>query len=148
VFPGHSELAMGAIAVGIPPYSTKEIIEDLHIPQSAIATVIAEEKQELIRREQAYRGDQPFPSLKDKTIILVDDGIATGATIRAAIKALRSLSPSRLVVAVPVAQNTMCDELKSLVDEFVCPMRPQYFMQWALGMKIFLRRKMRKCILY
>lgn len=128
--PGHAELAMGAMANNTFVFND-EIIRDLHIPQSAIDKVIAEETQELKRRQKAYRGDHTFPSLKGKTIILVDDGIATGATIRAAIKALKVLHPTAIVVAVPVAEKNMCDEIEMKVDKFVCPMRPIHF--YAVG---------------
>lgn len=125
--PGHSELAMGAIATGDVEVFNDDIIRDLNISKEAIQFVIAKEQQELKRREIAYRGNIAFPSIKDKTIILVDDGIATGATIRAAIKALRHLNPASIIVAVPVADKRMCDKLEPLVNKLVCPMRPQDF---------------------
>lgn len=128
--PGHPELAMGAMANNTFVFND-EIIRDLHIPKSAIDNVIAEETHELKRRQKAYRGDHDLPSVKGKTIILVDDGIATGATIRVAIKALRQLNPAAIVVAVPVAEKNMCDEMELQVDRFICPMRPVHF--YAVG---------------
>jgi predicted phosphoribosyltransferase len=129
--PGHAELAMGAIAMGNTRVFNDSIISDLGISQAAIESVIAEEKTELCRRELAYRGNIPFPSLQGKTIILVDDGIATGATIRVAIKALRQLHPASIVVAVPVADKSICDEIEPLVDQLICPMQPHHL--YAVG---------------
>ena len=129
--PGHSELAMGAIAMGGAMVFNDEIVNDLQIPESAIQAVIAKEEQELKRRNMAYRGGHPFPSLKGKIVILVDDGIATGATIRAAIKALRQLHPATLIVAVPVADKSICDQIKPSVDYFYCPMQP--YSLYAVG---------------
>lgn len=124
--PGHEELAMGAIAMGNSVVFNKEIVDDLNISQSAIDAVIAKEAKELNRREMLYRNHYPFPDIKDKTIILVDDGIATGATIRAAIQSLRMLKPSFIIVAVPVADISICNEMNRLVDLFVCPLRASY----------------------
>lgn len=122
--PGHSELAMGAMAMTGISIFNEDIIQDLKISKEAIQQVIEEEQQELKRRDIAYRGHQPFPIIKDKTIILVDDGIATGASMRAAIKALRTKHPARLIVAVPVADKLLSDTLAIEVDEFICPLRP------------------------
>lgn len=122
--PGHSELAMGAIAMGNTRVFNEDIIADLEISKAAIEKVIVEEQRELNRREMVYRGHHAFPALKDKTIILVDDGIATGATLRAAIKALKLFHPAKVIVAVPVAEKTMCDTMRLLVDQLVCPMQP------------------------
>jgi putative phosphoribosyl transferase len=129
--PGHGELAMGAIAMGDIRVFNEDIIAELGISKEDIEKVIAEEQQELKRRETAYRGHHTFPSLKDKTVILVDDGIATGATIRAAINALKQLKPAAIIVAVPVAGKMMCDKLQLLVDQFICPLRPMHF--YAVG---------------
>lgn len=125
--PGHRELAMGAIAMGDATVFNDEIITDNNIPIHAIQAVMAEEKQELKRREIAYRGDQPFPVLKNKIVILVDDGIATGASMRAAIKALKVFMPAKIIIAVPVAEKFMCENMQSLVDDLICPMQPTYF---------------------
>lgn len=129
--PGHEELAMGAIASDETVVFNNDVINQLHIPSGTIAYTIQSEKKELKRREQAYRGNKPFPSLKDKIIILVDDGIATGATMRAAIKALYQKVPLRLILAVPVAALTTYDEMSKLVDEVICPLKPLDF--YAVG---------------
>ncbi|GGI93541.1 phosphoribosyltransferase [Legionella impletisoli] len=129
--PGHRELAMGAIASGEIAFFNQSIISDLNISQEAIDEVIKAESSELKRREEAYRGDKPFPDLTNKTVILVDDGIATGATVRAAIEALRVHKPSRIVLAVPVAPRSTLYELDAEVDEIVCPLAPVNF--YAVG---------------
>lgn len=122
--PSYSELAMGAIASGDVTVFNDEIISSQGIQQPAIQAVIEAEKIELKRREQRYRHNRPWPVLKDKIIILVDDGIATGATIRAAIKALKQQQPRQLIVAVPVADKAVIEELLQLVDTLVCPLQP------------------------
>ena len=129
--PGHSELAMGAIAMGDASVFNEDIIAELSISREEIGMVIAEEQRELKRRESAYRGNHVFPPLKDKTVILVDDGIATGATMRVAINALRVLKPANIIAAVPVADKSMCDKMQPLVDSLICPMRPMNF--YAVG---------------
>lgn len=129
--PGHSELAMGALAAGDIIFYNEDIVQSLHIPDAMIERVIAEERQELERRETVYRGGRPFPDLTAKIVILVDDGIATGATMRAAIAALRALNVKRLVVAVPVAQFELTQTLIPIVDELVCPLKPVEF--YAVG---------------
>lgn len=129
--PGHEELAMGAIAMGDTVVFNQDIIIDLGISQTAIDQVIQAESAELKRRETAYRGDKPFPALKNKTIILVDDGIATGATMRVAIKALRQLQPAAIIAAVPVADKTLSEHMAPLVDRLVCPLKPLQF--YAVG---------------
>lgn len=129
--PGHSELAMGALAMGDMIVFNEDIVKHLQISQAEIEAVIAEERKELQRRLNAYRDNKPLPDFRDKTIILVDDGIATGATMRAAIKALRALGAAHIVVAVPVAEQQMCERLTPLVDQLVCPMRPTNF--YAVG---------------
>jgi putative phosphoribosyl transferase len=129
--PGHEELAMGAIATGGTVVLNDEIVGDLRIPQSSIDHVIQSEQEELQRRESAYRNNKPFPSLTHKTVILVDDGIATGATIRAAIKALRQQKPASIIIAVPVAAHSACEEIAGLVDKIVCPLKPHDF--YAVG---------------
>jgi putative phosphoribosyl transferase len=125
--PHHTELAMGAIATGDACVLNDDIIQDLDISAESIAEVREEETRELQRREMVYRGARPFPDLKDKIIILVDDGIATGASIRVAIQALRSFHPAQIIAAVPVAEKNMCDSIEPLVDKFICPMRPTLF---------------------
>ncbi len=129
--PGHEELALGAMASGGVTVFNEEIIRDLHISKTKIDHVIENEKKEIERREIKYRGSRPFPDLSKKTIILIDDGIATGATMRAAIASLKAKDVARLVVAVPVAAGDTCQQLTPLVDEFVCPLRPENF--YAVG---------------
>lgn len=125
--PHHRELAMGAIAMGDVTVFNREIIKDLAISENAIQAVIAEEKEELKRREKAYRGNHVFPVVKDKVIILVDDGIATGATMRAAITAIKHFHPARIIIAVPVADKQLCEMMQAEVDLLICPLTPSYF---------------------
>jgi putative phosphoribosyl transferase len=125
--PGHEELAFGAIASGGVRVLDEEIIEALGISEQAIEEVTDSERKELKRRERAYRGDRPPLDLKGKAVIVVDDGIATGASMRAGIRALRQLQPKRIVVAVPVAPQRTYTRLKSEVDELVCIQTPPFF---------------------
>ncbi len=129
--PGHEELAMGALATDGVPILNEEVVEALRIPGSIIDEVAAEELEELKRRERLYRGSRPPPDLRDRTVILVDDGLATGATMRAAIRALRQQQPARIVVAVPTASPYTCEALRAEVDEVVCAMTPRPF--FSLG---------------
>jgi predicted phosphoribosyltransferase len=124
--PGHAELAMGAIAMGNTVVFNDSIIHELGISKAAIDTVIDEESKELKRRETVYRGNHAFPHIKDQIIILVDDGIATGATMRAAINALKQLEPASIIVAVPVADTAVCKEIGAMVDRVVCPLHPTF----------------------
>ncbi|CEK10542.1 phosphoribosyltransferase [Legionella hackeliae] len=130
--PGHEELAMGAIASGDTTIFNEDIVEALHVSKEAIDEVIHSEEEELKRREILYRHDEPFPKLQDKIVILVDDGVATGATMRAAIKAIRQNNPARLVMAIPVAAFSTYQEMSKLVDEIVCPLQPLHF--YAVGL--------------
>jgi putative phosphoribosyl transferase len=123
--PDHKELAMGAIAMNGVLAINHSIIEKLGISRTTIDRVVAQEKQELARRDRIYRGDRPFPDLRDRTVILIDDGIATGATIRAAISAIRQSQCDRIVVAVPVAPAATCDELQAEVEQVVCLSNPE-----------------------
>jgi putative phosphoribosyl transferase len=125
--PGQEELAMGAIAMGGISVLNENIIRDLKISPEAIKRVTQVEQKELERRIQTYRGSQPFPQLENRILILVDDGIATGATIRAAITALKKANPAKLIIAVPVAEKSMCEKLALMVDKMICPLRPLYF---------------------
>jgi putative phosphoribosyl transferase len=125
--PGHEELAMGAIATGGVQVLNRDLVSYLAIPPSTIDTVARQEQQELERREGLYRGDRPPPELKGATVILVDDGLATGSTMRAAIAALKKLEPGRIVVAVPVAPPSTVEELRKDVDEVVTVLTPQPF---------------------
>ena len=131
--PGHEELAMGAIATGGVRVLNDDVVDYLRIPGEVIDAVAADELRELERRERAYRGDRPEPDVRGKTIILVDDGLATGSTMRAAASALRRQDPARIVVAVPVSAAQTCDEYRMGVDEIICASTPEPFMgvgQW------------------
>jgi erythromycin esterase-like protein/adenine/guanine phosphoribosyltransferase-like PRPP-binding protein len=129
--PGYEELAMGAIASGGARVLNDPIVRDLRIPDYVIDRVAAEEGEELARRERAYRGGRPPLDVRGRTVILVDDGLATGATMRAAVKALRQREPARIIVAVPTASPDTCEELRAEVDEVVCAITPQPF--YAVG---------------
>lgn len=130
--PGHEELAMGAIATGSVRVLNDEVVEGLHISAATVDRVARQEAQELGRREQLYRGERPAPDVRGRTVILVDDGLATGATMRAAIAALREQHPAHIVVAVPTAAPSTCDELRAEVDEVVCTITPEPF--YAVGL--------------
>jgi len=129
--PGHEELAMGAIASGGVRVLNESVVRQLGIPQRAIDTVAAEEQRELERREREYRDDRPPPAIRGKVVILVDDGLATGSTMRAAVAAVRKLGPARVVVAVPVGAADTCDLLGEEADEAVCAREPEPF--YAVG---------------
>ena len=126
--PGHEELAMGAIATGGVRVLNDDVVDYLKIPGEVIDAVAADELRELERRERAYRGDRPEPDVRDKTIILVDDGLATGSTMRAAAAALRRQNPARIVVAVPVSAAQTCNEYRIGVDEIICAKTPEPFL--------------------
>lgn len=125
--PGHEELAMGAIASGGIRIVSEDVLAAFAIPERVIATVAANEEGELDRRERLYRDQLPPPTIAGRTIILVDDGLATGATMRAAALALRAQNPARLIVAVPVAPPETCAELGREVDEVCCLVTPDPF---------------------
>jgi len=125
--PGRSELAMGAIASGGIRVLNEEVVQGLAIPMRVIEAATAKEERELKRRELAYRGSYSEPEARGKTVLLIDDGIATGSTIRAAICALRAQHPARLVVATPTAAASTCRELRQEVDELVALMTPEIF---------------------
>jgi predicted phosphoribosyltransferase len=122
--PERPELAMGAIAGGNIQVMNPDIIHWLGITAAQIAGIVEQEQQELERRTHCYRGQKPFPNLSDRTIILVDDGIATGATMQAAIAAIQSQNPRTLIVAVPVVAPAIYHLLQTLVDEVVCLIQP------------------------
>ena len=125
--PGHEELAMGAIASGGVRVLNGSVVEGLSIPEDVIDAVAARELRELERRERAYRDDRPAPDMQGRTVILVDDGIATGSTMKAAIKALRQLEAARIVVATPTAALSTVREMGPDVDELVAVMTPADF---------------------
>jgi predicted phosphoribosyltransferase len=125
--PGQEELAMGAIATGGTRVLNPRVIAELGIPQQVVDEVTQREEGELQRRERAYRDDRPLPRINRKTIILVDDGLATGASMYAAVLALKGQNPLRLIVAVPVAAPETCDSFTKIVDEIVCASTPEPF---------------------
>jgi putative phosphoribosyl transferase len=130
--PGHEELAMGAVATGGVRVLNDQVIKGLSIPGFVIDAAANWELQELERRERLYRGHRPPPEVRGKTVILVDDGLATGSTMLAAVQALRKLGPARIVVAVPVASPDTCELLNEYVDETVCAATPEPF--YAVGL--------------
>ena len=125
--PGRCELAMGAIATGGVRVLNEEVVRGLGISMEMIDAATAEEKQELKRRELAYRGSCSEPEVRGKTVILIDDGIATGSTMRAAVRALNVQHPARLVVAVPTVAGATYAELRPEVDELVALTTPELF---------------------
>ncbi|HSU66590.1 MAG TPA: phosphoribosyltransferase [Tepidisphaeraceae bacterium] len=125
--PGHEELAMGAIATGGVRVLNQDVIESLQIPEAVIDRVAGIEQAELERRERDYRGARPPPRVQGRTVIIIDDGLATGSTMRAAAAALRQQSPAGIVVAVPVAAQQTCDEFRGEVDDVICVVTPQPF---------------------
>ncbi|HWQ32869.1 MAG TPA: phosphoribosyltransferase [Blastocatellia bacterium] len=118
--PGNEELAMGAIATGGVRVLNQDVVSYLNIPAAAIEEIAAREMMELERRERAYRGHRPQPDISGKTIILVDDGMATGTTMRAAVAALREHQPKQIIVAAPVAARTTCEAFEEMADDIVC----------------------------
>jgi len=129
--PGYEELAMGAVATGGVRVLNEEIVRGLGISGHEIDAVVARELQELSRRERLYRGDRRPPDVGGQTVILVDDGLATGATMRAAVEALRRQQPARIVVAVPTASPDTCGALRAKADDVICAMTPEPF--FAVG---------------
>lgn len=123
--PGQEELAMGAIAPGGVTVLNQDVISSLQISRQALLQVATQEKQELERRMQVYRGDRPLPQIQNRTVILVDDGIATGSTLRAAITLLQRQQPQAIVVAVPVAPLSTCQALQKIVQQVVCLSNPE-----------------------
>jgi putative phosphoribosyl transferase len=125
--PGHEELALGAIATGGTRVLNSRLVESLGIPREWIEAIDAKEMRELERRERAYRGDRPPPDLTGRTVILVDDGLATGSTMLAAVQAVREAEPARVIVAVPVAPPEVCGALREHAEDVVCLLTPQSF---------------------
>jgi predicted phosphoribosyltransferase len=126
--PGYEELAMGAIATGGVRVLNEEIRTAMNIPKNVIDVVARREQQELERREHLYRGDRPVPNVRGRTVILVDDGLATGSSMRAAAVALRQMHPAKLIVAVPIGAHETCDAFREHVDEVICAVTPEPFM--------------------
>lgn len=125
--PSQPEVAIGAVASGGLLVLNHSIIRALGIPAEALGPVIARERLELERRERAYRSSRPPPSLRGRCVILVDDGLATGATMFATVQALRKQKPARVVVAVPIAPPDVCEELHTVADDVVCALTPEPF---------------------
>jgi putative phosphoribosyl transferase len=130
--PGHEELAMGAVASGGVRVLNHDVVEELEIPARVIEQVTERELRELDRREREYRGPRAPVNVAGRTVIVVDDGLATGSSMRAAAAALVRQAPARLVIAVPIAARATCDALRTEVDEIVCVMTPDPF--YAVGL--------------
>jgi putative phosphoribosyl transferase len=130
--PGHAELAMGAIANGDTLLFNDDIVKSLHLSDDQIQQVIQTEKEELKRRESLYRKNKPPLQLNNKQVILVDDGIATGATMHVAVKSIAKQKPAELIIAVPVAAYSTCKEFTAEVDRFICLLQPIDF--YAVGL--------------
>lgn len=135
--PGYEELAMGAIATGGVRVLNEDVLSQIHLAPHTIDAVAAREQRELERRERAFRGERPPIEVRDHTVIIVDDGLATGATMRAAVRALQRMDPRAIVVAVPVAAESTCSELRREVDEVVCLRTPEPFQAVGLWYEDF-----------
>ena len=135
--PGQEELAMGAIATGGVVVLNEPVVRGLGIPRDVIDAVTAWQQGEMERRERLYRGEAQPPDVRGRTVILVDDGLATGATMRAAVAALRKQQPARIVVAVPTAPPETCEELRTEADDVVCATTPQPFQSVGLWYEDF-----------
>ena len=134
--PGHRELAMGAIASGGVRVLNDDVVQWYGISDSAVERIAREEQAELERRERAYRDDRPSPDLADKVVVLIDDGLATGSTMRAAAQAVRAHRPARVIIAVPVGSPQTCAELAAVADEVICATTPEAFSavgQWYVN---------------
>lgn len=129
--PGHEELAMGAIASGGIRVINRDVVKALHIHERTLLEATWREQRELLRRDELYRGGLPAPDVTGRTVILVDDGLATGSTMRAAVAALRQQRPARILVAVPVSAVDTCAEFETEVDEIICARKPSPF--YAVG---------------
>ena len=125
--PGHQEYAIGAIASGQIAVFNQDVIARLHIPEEDIQMILKEEKEELARREVIYRHQKPFPNIRNKTVILVDDGVATGFSLKAAIAALRIKHPKEIVIAVPVGALDSIENLQGICKKVICPLTPEDF---------------------
>lgn len=135
--PGQEELAMGAIASGGVRVLNEEVLRYVSVPRRTIDVVAEQEGRELARREKAYRGNRPPLDVTGKTVVIVDDGLATGSTMKAAVKALKAMKPREIVVAVPVAAPSTCGEFRSLVDEMICLCTPEPFQAVGLWYEDF-----------
>lgn len=129
--PGQEELAMGAVASGGIEYLDTHLLNTLRLPSEVLDRIRERERAEVVRRTERYRGDRPWPDLRGRSVIVVDDGAATGATALVAVAALRPQFPAEVVVALPVAPRDACDRLRDAADRLVCPNAPEAF--GALG---------------
>jgi predicted phosphoribosyltransferase len=125
--PGHEELAFGAIAMGGVRVLNDDVVRSWHITDAVIDAVARQQQQELRRQQRIFRGVRPPPRVSDRTVILVDDGLATGSTMRAAVRAIRTRGAHRIVVAVPAASLETCQELRDEADDVICEVTPEPF---------------------
>jgi putative phosphoribosyl transferase len=130
--PGHEEFGIGAIASGGVRVVDESVLRAYGIGPETLEEITARERRELERRERLYRDDRPFPTLRDHTVILVDDGLATGSTMRAAVAALRVEAPQTIVIAVPVGASETCEAMSRVVDDLICLETPEPF--YAVGL--------------
>jgi predicted phosphoribosyltransferase len=130
--PGHEEVGMGAIASGGVKVIDRELVDRLRIGEDALEAIVRDEERELGRREELYRGDLPPVDARGRTVVLIDDGLATGSTMRAAVAALNAQGPKSIVVAVPISDPSTCEELRDRVDDIVCAVTPEPF--YAVGL--------------
>jgi putative phosphoribosyl transferase len=135
--PGHEELAMGAIASGGVRVLNDDVLRHIPVSPQAIEAVATREQAELVRREASYRGSKPPLDVHGKTVVVVDDGLATGSTMRAAVRALRAMDAGSIIVAVPVAARETCEELRAEVDDVVCLRTPEPFQAVGLWYEDF-----------
>lgn len=135
--PGHREYAMGALASGGVRVLSEDVVRAYRVPADAIEAVVREEQAELERREREYRQGAPLTNLRGRIVILVDDGLATGSTMRAAVQAVRAHQPARVIVAVPVGAPDTCDEFAEVTDETVCARTPEPFQAVGLWYRDF-----------
>jgi putative phosphoribosyl transferase len=130
--PGHEEFAIGALASGGVLVLNEETLRDYYVTREQVEAVVDAERRELERRERSYRGDRAFPDVTGRTVILIDDGLATGSTMRAAVTAVRQKRPARVIIAVPTAPAETCLEMRAIVDAMICLMTPEPF--YAVGL--------------
>ncbi|NVJ04331.1 phosphoribosyltransferase [Myxococcus sp. AM001] len=135
--PGHEELAMGAIASGGVRVLNREVVDELNIGREQLEAATRREAGELQRREEHYRQGRPLPNVRGRTVLLVDDGLATGTTMRAAVAALRLLAPAAIIAAVPVGAAESCEGLSQVADEVVCVRMPEPFYSVGLWYRDF-----------
>jgi predicted phosphoribosyltransferase len=125
--PGHPEFAMGAIASGGVRVLNDEVVRLYRIPEQAVEAIARDERHELERREREFRSQRPPLDVGGRTVVLIDDGLATGSTMKAAVEAVRSLRPTRIIVAVPVGSPDTCREFAAIADDIICARAPEHF---------------------